>query len=272
MATACSVLVVDDDPGVGEAISSALGASYRVQTATTAMAALEAISSVPFDLVFLDHRLPDLPGTDVLRVIKRFFPSTLVILITGYGTEDVAVDAFRGGARDYLKKPFSYQELHQRIAPLLALRRKSAERRQNPFLRVAGLPDSPEPNGDDPETTHRARAILRAVRYIDEHLEESLRLAEVARVAGMSKFHFCRRFHAYTGQHFREFLARRRIERAKELMKQQGRSLTDIFRDVGFKDMTHFGRVFKRFEAQLPSEFRRRARGGTPESIPSPPK
>ena len=95
MATACSVLVVDDDPGVGEAISSALGAAYCVQTATTATAALEAISSVPFDLVFLDHRLPDLPGTDVLRVIKRFFPSTLVILITGYGTEDVAVDAFR---------------------------------------------------------------------------------------------------------------------------------------------------------------------------------
>jgi CheY-like chemotaxis protein len=62
MATACSVLVVDDDPGVGEAISSALGASYRVQTATTATAALEAISSVPFDLVFLDYHLPDLPA------------------------------------------------------------------------------------------------------------------------------------------------------------------------------------------------------------------
>lgn len=257
MVTACSVLVVDDDPGVGEAISSALGASYCVQTATTGAAALEAISSVPFDLVFLDYHLPDLPGTDVLRVIKRFFPSTLVILITGYGTEDVAVDAFRGGARDYLKKPFSYQELHQRVAPLLALRRKSAERRQNPFLRVAGLPDSPEPNGDDPETTHRARAVLRAVRYIEANLDATLSLAEVARVAGMSKFHFCRRFQECTGQHFREFLARRRVERAKELLKRQGRTITDIFRDVGFKDMTHFTRVFKRLVGELPSDFRR---------------
>jgi YesN/AraC family two-component response regulator len=255
MATACSILVVDDDPGVGEAISSALGVSYRVQTATTAAAALEAISSTPYDLVFLDHRLPDHPGTDVLRVIKRFFPSTLVILITGYGTEDVAVDAFRGGARDYLKKPFSYQELHQRIAPLLALRRKSAERRQNPFVQVDGA--SVEPNGDDPETTHRARAILRAVRYIEEHLDATLSLADVARVAGMSKYHFCRQFKECTGQHFREFLARRRIERAKELLRRQGRTITDIFRDVGFKDMTHFTRVFKRLEGELPSDFRR---------------
>jgi YesN/AraC family two-component response regulator len=257
VAAACSILVVDDDPGVGESISSALGVSYRVQTATTAAAALEAISAAPIDLVFLDHRLPDLPGTDLLRVIKRFFPSTLVIMITGYGSEDVAVDAFRGGARDYLKKPFSYQELHQRIAPLLALRRTSAERRKNPLVHVAGLPDPSEPDGDDPETTHRARAILRGVRYIEEHLDATLSLAEVARVAGMSKYHFCRRFNECTGLHFREFLARRRIERAKEMLKRQGRTITDIFRDVGFKDMTHFTRVFKRLEGQLPSDFRR---------------
>jgi len=256
MVTACSVLVVDDDPGVGEAISSALGAPYRVQTAMTATAALEVISSAPFDLVFLDYHLPDLPGTDVLCVIKRFFPSTLVILITGYGTEDLAVDAFRGGARDYLKKPFSYQQLHQRVAPLLALRQKSAERRQNPFVQVGWA--SGEPNGDDPETTHRARGILRAVRHIEANLEATLSLAEVARVAGMSKFHFCRRFRECTGQHFREFLARRRVERAKELLKRQGRTITDIFRDVGFKDMTHFARVFKRLEGELPSDFRRR--------------
>ena len=257
MATEAFILVVDDDPGVGEAISSALGGTYSVQTVMTGAAALEAISSTPIDLVFLDHRLPDLPGTDVLRVIKRFFPSTLVILMTGYGSEDVAVDAFRGGARDYLKKPFDYRQLHQRIAPLLALRRTSAERRKNPLVHVAGLPDASEPNGDHAETNHRARAILRAIRYIEENLDGTLSLEAVARVAGMSKYHFCRRFKESSGLHFREFLARRRVERAKELLKRQGRTITDVFRDVGFKDMTHFTRVFKRLVGELPSDFRR---------------
>jgi YesN/AraC family two-component response regulator len=256
MASADSILVVDDDPAVCEAITSALASHYQVQAASTASAALDALCAKPFDLILLDHRLPDLSGTDVLRLVKRFFSSTIVILITGFGSEDIAVDAFRGGARDYLRKPIDCRELQARVALLLELRR-GTERRLNPFVQTTELPASGGPNGDDPETTDRARAIFRAIRHIEAHLDATLSLADVARVAGMSKFHFCRRFQAHTGQHFREFLARRRIERAKELLKTQGRTITDIFRDVGFKDMTHFGRVFKRLEGQLPSEFRR---------------
>lgn len=79
----------------------------------------------------------------------------------------------------------------------------------------------------------------------------------VAQAAGMSKDQFCQRFKTVTGLTFREYLARRRIARAKELLKNQGRTITDVFRDVGFKDMTHFGRIFKKLEGQLPSECRR---------------
>lgn len=262
MATEGSILVVDDDPGLLEAVTAALGARYRLETATTASAAIDAICSRPFDLLLLDHRLPDFPGTEVLRFVKKLFPSTLVIIITGVGSEEVAIQALRGGARDYLRKPFDSRELERRVGALLALRRGSIERRRNPLVEPSILEvPTGAPNADDPETADRARAIIRAVRHIEEHLEEALSLAEVARMAGMSKFHFCRRFRACTGQHFREFLARRRIERAKELMKQHGRTLTDIFRDVGFKDMTHFGRVFKRLEGRLPSEFRRQSQG-----------
>jgi two-component system, response regulator YesN len=252
-----SILIVDDDPAVREAITSALESSYYVESAPTAAAGLDAICARAFDLVLLDYQLPDLPGTDILRLIKRFFPSTFVILITGHGSEDVAVEALRGGARDYLRKPFDCRELQSRIASLLRIRRGSTERRQNPFVQPTGGRAAAEPSAEETEAGHRARAIFRAIRHIEEHLDTTLSLAEVSRVAGMSKFHFCRRFQECTGQHFREFLARRRIERAKGLLKAQGRTITDIFRDVGFKDMTHFGRVFKRIEGQLPSEFRR---------------
>ena len=261
-----SILVVDDDPGLLESVSAALGARYHVETASTATAALDAISARPFDLLLLDHRLPDIPGTVVLRLIKKFFPSMLVMIITGHGSEDIAVEALRGGARDYLRKPFDVRELDSRIRSLLALRGKSGERRRNPLVE---LYEAQAFRGDavaeDPQMADEDRAIFRAVRHIEENLDQPLRLAEVARIAGMSKFHFCRRFQAHTGQHFREFLARRRIERAKELMKQQGRTLTDIFRDAGFQDMTNFARVFKRIEGQLPSKFRRRQTADAPE-------
>ncbi len=264
MASAVTILVVDDDAGVREALETALSSHYRVQTAATASAALDALAAHQFDLILLDYRLPDLPGTSVLQAIKRFFPSTLVILMTGFGTEDIAVQALRGGARDYIRKPVDFRDLHSRIAALLALRRADITQRLNPHVdQIDPAASRPIP---DPglNTGEQGRAILKAIRYVDEHLETGLNLADVARAAGMSKYHFCRRFKAATGLYFREYLARRRITKAKELLQDASRSVTDVLHEVGFKDMTHFGRVFKRIEGQLPSEFRRRGSGDKP--------
>jgi YesN/AraC family two-component response regulator len=61
---------------VREALVAALAPRYEVRTAATASAALDGLCTQPFDLILLDHRLPDLPGTDVLKLVKRFFPST----------------------------------------------------------------------------------------------------------------------------------------------------------------------------------------------------
>lgn len=263
MASAGTILVVDDDPGVREALETALSSRYQVQTAATASDALDALAAHPFDLILLDYRLPDLPGTSVPQAIKRFFPSTLVILMTGFGTEDVAVQALRGGARDCIRKPVDFRDLHSRIAALLALRRAEMTRRLNPYVCRAD-PAAPWPPSDlEPQATELGRAILKALRYMDEHLDSGLRLAEVARAAGMSKYHFCRRFKASTGLCFREYLARKRIARAKELLKDGDRSITDVFREVGLKDMTHFSRVFKKLEGKLPSELRRQREDGS---------
>ncbi len=73
MRSAGTLLVVDDDPGVLEALETALSLTYQVHTAATAAAALEALCSNSFDLILLDYRLPDLPGTAVLQAVKRFF-------------------------------------------------------------------------------------------------------------------------------------------------------------------------------------------------------
>lgn len=259
MAPRGTILVVDDDHAVREAIELLLTPRYTVQTAGSGSAAMDAICSNFFDLILLDYCLPDLPGTDLLRIVKRFFPSTMVVLITGLGSEDVAIEALRGGARDYIRKPIHPRDLQDRIARLFDLPRAGKERRQNPYVHRA---DSLLPGGpatEDPEATDHARAILKAMRYIDDNFGGGLSLGAVARAAGMSKFHFCRRFVACTGLNFREYLTRRRIARAKELLRDDGRTISDVARDVGFKDTTHFGRVFKRLERQLPSAFRRRA-------------
>jgi len=252
-----SILIVDDDPGVREALATALSTRYQVHTASTASAALDALTERAFDLILLDYRLPDLPGTSVLQAIKGFFSSIPVILMTGYGTEEIAVQALRGGARDYIRKPVNFQDLHSRVAALLSVRRIE-QALPPPSQEDLTTPAAPWPLKEaDLKQTEHGPAILRALLYMDENLNSRLRLADVARVAGMSKYHFCRCFRTCTGLYFREYVVRRRIAKAKELLSDTRRTVTDIFREVGFKDMTHFGRVFKKLEGKLPSEFRR---------------
>lgn len=224
------ILVVDDDVGVCEAIAAALNRYYEVSCVHTGSAAIDAICSGAFDLVLLDHALPDYRGTDLLKLIKRFFPSTTVVLITGHGSEDVAIEALQGGARDYLRKPINLGELQARVESLFAIRRSGLERRSNGYVQLleGALPGAPE------EEPTRARSIARAAQYIGSNLKTPLSLEAVARVAGMSKFHFCRRFKVVMGCPFREFLARKRVARAKELLRDREHKVEDVAREVGF--------------------------------------
>ena len=250
------ILVVDDDTMLAEAVAAGLGRRYAVRCAGTGAEALATICETSFDLILLDQRLPDLLGADLLPVIKRFFPATTVVLMTGQGSEEVAIEALRGGARDYLKKPFSLQELRARVDALFAARRQGVERRRIASTAPQdGRPAEGWPDADP----DRSRSILRAVHHIERHLNDPLTLDAVARIAGMSRFHFCRKFRKTTGVSFRTFLLRTRIARAKELLRDRRRSIEDVGHEVGFRDLTHFGRVFQKFEEMLPSEFRRRA-------------
>ncbi|HTU01720.1 MAG TPA: AraC family transcriptional regulator, partial [Candidatus Sulfotelmatobacter sp.] len=86
------------------------------------------------------------------------------------------------------------------------------------------------------------------------------RLEQVAREAGMSKFYFSRQFKAATGASFRGFLARRRVARAVALLGEGKRSVSEVSQDVGFKDLSHFSRVFHLLTGQPPSRYRKAVR------------
>jgi AraC-like DNA-binding protein len=95
-----------------------------------------------------------------------------------------------------------------------------------------------------------------AIAFIDDELLTKLMLEQAAREAGMSKFHFCRYFNAVTGLTFREVWARRRIARAIELLRDEQLSLTEVYLDGGFKDLSHSGRAVRKRTGQSPSRFR----------------
>ncbi len=98
--------------------------------------------------------------------------------------------------------------------------------------------------------------IIRAKDFIKEHQAEDLSLGQVAKAVNTSTFYFCKLFKRVTGLNFTDYLARVRIEKAKNLLLNPNLRISEIAFEVGFQSLTHFNRVFKRILGQSPTEYR----------------
>jgi two-component system, NtrC family, response regulator AtoC len=106
------ILVVDDEEVVRTGVTQVLSRqNLAVTTAADASAGLKELARQPFAVVLLDIKLPDLDGVEVLKLLRRDYPATEVIMITGYPTIQGAVECIKLGALDYLVKPFRINEL-----------------------------------------------------------------------------------------------------------------------------------------------------------------
>jgi AraC-like DNA-binding protein len=98
--------------------------------------------------------------------------------------------------------------------------------------------------------------ITKAKKFIEEHQTEDISLGEVAKAVNTSSFYFCKMFRKITGINFTDYLARLRIERAKNLLLNPNLRISEIAFEVGFQSLTHFNRVFKRILGQSPTDYR----------------
>ncbi len=106
------VLVVDDTKNIRMILTKCLELEgYSVMTAIDGRQALEMLTSQPFDLAFIDIKLPEIRGTEVLKRIRELGIKTPVIIITAYATVKNAVDCTNMGAVAYVQKPFSAEKI-----------------------------------------------------------------------------------------------------------------------------------------------------------------
>jgi DNA-binding NtrC family response regulator len=123
-----SILVVDDESEIREGLEMLLSSEgYGVYSAGTGESGLTRLEERPFDLLLLDVSLPDRNGLDLLKEIRRRDPSLPVVLITAYGSIDMARAAFKNGAMDYITKPWSNDELLAQVAQAVESRRLREE-------------------------------------------------------------------------------------------------------------------------------------------------
>ncbi|MBI4641120.1 MAG: response regulator [Candidatus Tectomicrobia bacterium] len=127
-----AVLVVDDDQCVRKTITNSLEAlSYQCESATNAQEAEEKLAETLFPLVFLDIWMPGTSGLDLLPRIKEHYPDTMVIMITGLSDLNVAVEAMKRGAEDYITKPVNLDHLKLSAERALEKRQLVIEHREH---------------------------------------------------------------------------------------------------------------------------------------------
>ncbi len=125
-----SILIVDDETSILKSLSGILSdEGFETITATNGYEALKILESESPDLVLLDIWMPGIDGIDTLKEIKKKFPATQVVMITGHGTIETAVNATKIGAFDFIEKPLSIDKVIVSINNALNFRRLEEENR-----------------------------------------------------------------------------------------------------------------------------------------------
>lgn len=131
MDTKGKILVIDNELGIREGCIRALKPQgFSVETAETLQAGLDKIQEGKFDLVLLDIMMPDGRGIDLLAPITERDPEIVTVIITGYATVELAVEAIKRGAYDFISKPFTSDLLLMTVNQGLEKRRLSLEARR----------------------------------------------------------------------------------------------------------------------------------------------
>ena len=122
------ILLIDDDEGLIHFLSRFFERKgYSVTACKDGSCAVEKIGEESFDLILLDYKMPELNGLDTLSAIKDVEVKTPVILMTAYGTTELAIEAMKRGAYDYLVKPFERKDLSRIVSEALQVNRQMKE-------------------------------------------------------------------------------------------------------------------------------------------------
>jgi two-component system response regulator AtoC len=193
------ILIVDDDDALRESLELVLSAEgYEVVGAGHAEAALRQIEASPVDVVLCDLRMPGMDGMELLPQIGRRLPGATIIMMSAYGTADLAIEAMKRGAYDYLAKPFQPSEV---LLTIRKARERERLRRANALLQR----DVDRAVGDRP--------IVAASPAMIEVLELLERAAEFKATvlltgeSGTGKEVLARAIHAQSGRRNEAFVA-----------------------------------------------------------------
>lgn len=110
------VFICDDEEGIRESFKLILDGRYRLEFAQNGPEALEKLKDLNPAVMLLDIKMPKIHGMEILKQVKQLKPSLPVIIVTGYQSVEMAQEALRCGAKDYIPKPFESKQILEAVA------------------------------------------------------------------------------------------------------------------------------------------------------------
>ncbi|WP_308722621.1 response regulator [Paenibacillus polysaccharolyticus] len=250
-----TILIVDDEPRTREGIRKTLEAwsagKNRIQTVASGVEAREWLASQPADLLITDVRMPELSGLSLVEAIQHFPGKPAVLIMSGYADFNYAQQAIKLGVVDYLLKPIDKEQLLQTVQKALLLHEQQR--------RIQAMQDIVDPKLVDIRERREQQdntPIGEALAYIETHLGEPMTMRELADSLHLNSSYFSVLFKEQVGLNFSEYLMRKRVQRAKELLVQTNLPISEIAERVGYQTDKYFIKVFKSLENISPSKYR----------------
>lgn len=267
------VAIIDDEPIIVEGLLKTMAWEKwncrAVCFAYNGREGMEMIRKERPDIIISDINMPEMDGLKMIAGLKSEFPDMQIIILTGYREFEYAREAISLGVARFLLKPSKMGELEEAM-DFVVKRLEQAELREEHMLQNV-TPDTAfqkEPGAssvfsgaeEDEEASGQSEAnsfiVKNALEYIRENSQEKLRLADVADQVYVSQWHLSKLLNKQTGKTFSDILNSARMEKARELLKDPSLRIYDVAEMVGFQDLAHFSRVFKKMEGMSANEYR----------------
>jgi signal transduction histidine kinase/DNA-binding response OmpR family regulator len=243
------VLVVEDNPEVNDFVARKLRGHYRVRSAPDGHTGVQLATELLPDLVVCDVMMPGLSGLELVQQLKNDWRTSHipVVLLTARHAPEQQVEGVQAGADLYLTKPFNPTFLLESVRTLLANRQRQREH----FRRELSLDLATVAPGPDQKFLADLTAVVEA-----NLTKTDLSVDEVASLLGLSRMQLYRKVKALLGTGVTDFIQRLRLTKARELLLDERRAVSDVAYELGFSSPSYFTASFKAHYQLTPSEFR----------------
>lgn len=242
------VVVVDDEPIIVKGLTKLVPwekyGCKVVSTAGDGMEGIQVIREYRPDIIFSDIYMPKMNGLLMAAALKSEFEDTELTILTGYRDFDLAQEAIRLGVTRFILKPSNMEELEEALLVMV----------QN--LQRRGITGEEDTVTGETKVAAGSFLVNKALEYMRKNYRQKVTLTDVAESVFVSQWHLSKLLNHHTGQSFSELLNHIRVEEAKKHLEDPALRVSDVAEQVGFTDVAHFSRVFKKITGISANEYR----------------